>query len=60
MEGRRKRPWRHPVYGNKNVWVAQKSHPFLGVTISRNKPAFALAVENSVNDVVKEIQAKIK
>ena len=60
MEGRRKRPWRHPVYGNKNNWVTQKSKPFLGEIVSRNKPAFALAVENAVNDVVKEIQTKIK
>jgi hypothetical protein len=60
MEGRRKRAWRHPVYGNKDVWVSQKSKPFLGEVVSRNKPAFALAVENAVNDVVKEIQNKIK
>jgi len=60
MEGRRKRAWRHPVYGNKDIWVTQKPKPFLGEVVSRNKPAFALAVENAVNDVVKEIQNKIK
>jgi hypothetical protein len=60
MEGRRKHEWRHPVYGNKDNWVGQKSKPFLGEIVARNKPAFVLAVENSVNDVVKEIQAKIK
>lgn len=60
MEGRRKRPWRHPVFGNKDNWTSQKSKPFLGEVVSRNKPAFALAVETAVNDVVKEIQHKIK
>ena len=60
MEGRRKRQWRHPVYGNKDNWVGQKPKPFLGEIVSRNKPAFALAVNNAVEDVVKEIQAKIK
>lgn len=60
MEGRRKREWRHPVFGNKDVWVGQKPKPYLGEIVARNKPAFALAVENAVNDVVKEIQHKIK
>jgi len=60
MEGRRKREWRHPVYGNKDNWVGQKPKPFLGEIVARNKPAFALAVNNAVEDVVKEIQAKIK
>ena len=60
VEGRRKREWRHPVYGNKDNWVGQKPHPFLGEIVARNKPAFALAVNNAVEDVVKEIQAKIK
>lgn len=27
MDGRKK-PWRHPVYGNANVWVRQDSHPY--------------------------------
>jgi hypothetical protein len=60
MEGRRKREWRHPVFGNKNNWVGQKSKPFLGQVVSRNKPAFGMAVEKAVNDVATEIQHKIK
>jgi hypothetical protein len=60
MEGRRKREWRHPVFGSKDVWVGQKPKPFLGDIVARNKPAFAIAIENAVNDVVKEIQHKIK
>lgn len=27
MEGS-KRPWRHPVYGNRGNWVVQPSHPY--------------------------------
>lgn len=27
MEGS-KRPWRHPVFGNRDTWVAQPSHPY--------------------------------
>lgn len=23
-----KRPWRHPVFGDTDVWVTQKSHPY--------------------------------
>jgi len=63
VEGRRKDPWKHPIFGRREKiedWVIQKPKPFLGVIVSRNKPAFAMAVEKAVNDVATEIQHKIK
>jgi len=26
-EGIRRRPWRHPVFGNREVWVSQRPFP---------------------------------
>lgn len=28
MEGKAKKPWRHPVYGNRAVWAVQPAHPY--------------------------------
>jgi hypothetical protein len=60
MEGRRKRPWRHPVFGNRENWVVQQKHPFLGDVVARNKPAFEKSVEKAVNEVAQEIKNKTK
>jgi hypothetical protein len=36
--------WRHPVYGDRDVWVSQQSHPtFYRVTAGREAGAFAAA-----------------
>lgn len=29
--------WRHPVFGNREVWVAQKGMPFFDATIKRHR-----------------------
>lgn len=52
MEGRRKRAWRHPVFGNRDVWVAQSPHPFLGVTVKPHKEEFATAVVKALDDAL--------
>lgn len=52
-EGRRKREWRHPVFGNREVWVGQKPHPFLGVTILPHKQEFASAVVEALDEAIK-------
>jgi len=54
VEGRRKRAWRHPVFGNTEVWVAQQSHPFLGVTVLPHKMAFASEVTQALDDALKD------
>jgi len=47
MEGR-KRPWKHPVYGNRNVWVRQADHQYffktvepMGADVKKNMDAIA-------------------
>jgi len=54
LEGRRKRPWRHPVFGNREVWVAQGAHPFLGVTVAKHKEKFATDVVQALDDAIQE------
>jgi hypothetical protein len=52
MEGRRKREWRHPVFGNTDVWVGQKPHPFLAPTILKHKAAFQKEVDAAIMDAI--------
>jgi hypothetical protein len=54
MEGRRKRAWRHPVFGNRENWVEQKSHPFLGVTVLPHKMKFAGEVTQALDEALKD------
>jgi len=54
MEGRRKRDWRHPVFGNTENWVIQKSHPFLGVTVLPHKMKFAGEVVQALEEALKD------
>ena len=60
MEGRRKRPWRHPVYGNRNKWVQQPSHPFLNVTVMKHEKEFVNQVSKAVEDTLSYIDSKVK
>ena len=55
MEGRRKRAWRHPVFGNRDVWVAQSSHPFLAPTVLQHKEKFAKEVTEAVMDALQAV-----
>jgi len=36
MEG--PQPWRHPVFGNRNVWRRQFAHPFLAPALLKESP----------------------
>lgn len=66
MEGRPKRPWRHPVWATKGAtqgswqgkWVTQQAHPFLSVTIYPHKEQFATeivgALEAALNKLPKQ------
>lgn len=51
LEGRKRR-WRHPVFGRREMWVDQQAHPFLGVTAykPRNVDAIYDALGQSVED----------
>lgn len=59
MEGRRKRKWRHPIFGNKENWVEQSPHPFLAVTVLKHKDKFVDGVADAVNEALGQIDHKI-
>jgi hypothetical protein len=59
MEGRRKRKWRHPVFGNKEVWVEQSPHPYLADTVLKHKDSFVDGVADAVNEVLGQIDHKV-
>lgn len=54
MDGR-KRPWRHPVYGNTRVWVRQDPHPYFDRAIAPLAPLSRLAIRRATDAVTKQI-----
>ena len=60
MEGRRKRDWRHPVFGNRENWVKQDKHPFLNITVFKHEADFLREVSKAVEDTLSYIDSKVK
>ena len=41
--------WRHPVFGNRNVWVSQRGHPYFRSTVYRSKDQLKGAVLDAMD-----------
>lgn len=54
MEGRKK-PWRHPVYGNRDVWAAQPDHSFFFKTVE----PMGRDVQKNMNAIAERIAKKL-
>lgn len=54
MEGV-KSPWRHPVYGNREVWVKQDPNPYFYKVMAAAGPRARVAVNRVLNQVSKDI-----
>ena len=55
MEGKKK-PWRHPVYGNTNNWVAQQPPKPYFYKVMRDKgPAALVAVNKTIAGIARDI-----
>lgn len=54
MEGVKPR-WRHPVFGNKEVWVQQKPHPYFYKTVRPLGLASRVQVNKAIDRVAKKI-----
>ncbi|WP_265560937.1 hypothetical protein [Streptomyces hygroscopicus] len=54
MEGL-KRPWRHPVFGNTNVWVKQEPHPYFYKTVRPLGGASRVAVNRVLDKTAQKI-----
>lgn len=52
--------WRHPVYGNRNKWVTQKSGAknWFDGTVRKHMPKYSRAVQAALDDVAKRIARK--
>ena len=54
-----KAPFRHPVFGRENVWVAQQGRPYFGAVLTKDATTKMLArLENVIDDANKAIGAK--
>ena len=51
-----RRGWRHPVYGNRDVWVTQRGRPWFHPTLQKHAASFRRAIENVMDDIVKRIE----
>lgn len=54
MEGRNRRPWRHPVFGT-DTWVTQKPHPYFYRVVVPMGWRGRAAVDRVLHDVTKKI-----
>ena len=59
LEGRRKRAWRHPVFGNREVWTAQDPKPYLASTVFKHRDEFEKAVSEAVDQALQVIDQKV-
>lgn len=41
--------WRHPVFGNRQVWVTERGKPWFGATIQQHAPEFRAAVVDAMD-----------
>lgn len=48
--------WRHPVFGNREVWVTQKGAPWFGVTIKKHAPEFRAGIVQAMSEISDDIQ----
>lgn len=50
--------FRHPVFGHRDVWVAQAAHPFLQTTVFANESKLLDAAEAGIDNWLKELGAR--
>ena len=48
-DGRRTGTFRHPVFGDREVWVSQKTRPYLSPAIAATRDYYLQAAEAAVN-----------
>lgn len=50
------RRWRHPVFGDRDVWVEQRGDPWFFVTFARHKGRFINAVDDAIDETLRELE----
>lgn len=51
----RDKGWRHPVFGNREVWVAQYGRPWFGETLKKEGPAVRREVLEAMHVIAEKI-----
>ena len=51
----RRRPWRHPVFGNRNNWVAQRGQEVFYPTLKAFAPEWRRGVMKAIEETLREI-----
>jgi hypothetical protein len=51
-----KRDWRHPVFGNREVWVAQRGQEVFAPTLRRFAPQWRKAIMQAMEETAREIE----
>jgi hypothetical protein len=54
-EGVRRRPWRHPVHGDRNTWVTQQPFPRFYAAVQPDEAAAQRAATDAVDKVLNKI-----
>lgn len=49
------KPWRHPVFGDRDNWVGQESHPYFYGAMMPFGPASRLAIERALDEITAAI-----
>lgn len=57
--GRSKARWRHPVFGDRDVWVQQKPHPRFYAIVRPHAERAAREVERIANQVVAKLERSV-
>jgi hypothetical protein len=58
-DGARAVRWRHPVFGNTDVWVGQSSHAYFAPAVRKHLPAVRKAVVAAVDETAIELERGI-
>lgn len=54
--GPRWKRWRHPVFGDREVWVEQRGEPWFFVTFNRHRTKFINAVDDAIKEMLRELE----
>ena len=55
----RAKPWRHPVFGNREVWVAQKGQEVFTPTLRQHSKAWWHGCERAMDEFVGELDRSV-
>lgn len=50
------KPWRHPVYGNRNVWAQQSPHPYFDPAVKAGAPGVNRAIDAAIDKAASHIE----